>query len=383
MNVLSAIPSATVLALSLTSGVVLAEQQGLPATDPARTEPVARIIGGSPAYQNNIPWQALIYIDVGNDGQDIFQCGGVVIDKHTVLTAAHCLTKGSVTAQPGEVFVWAGITSTDSATAFNALSVTAVNVHPDFNEETFINDIALLRLGKETAAGAQPIRLASVSEQQQADVIFDNTFVPDGQRGQNLLVSGWGLTSTEAGATVSRQLQHVLLAGVPDDYCEQVWGSVVEPTQSAMFVCAMSPDPAVKRDTCQGDSGGPLVWQDPQASADSDLGFRLIGLVSFGTECGEDFPAVYTQVSHYRDWLASTAGEGFNFYPDSVFSFNPFTFNADKLSAAPGTENESNQGSASTLSSAMASRSGGSVTFGGMIALLGVLWWRRSQGRES
>ncbi|MGB7995676.1 MAG: serine protease [Photobacterium halotolerans] len=382
MNTFSVIPLTTVLALSLISGVVMAEQQAPQASASARTEPIARIIGGNPTYQENIPWQALVYIDAGNDGLDVFQCGGVIIDKNTVLTAAHCITEGSVTAQQDEIFVWAGITSTDSVTDFNALPVTAVALHPGFNEETFINDIALLRLSKDIPAGAQPIRLATVSEQQQADTAFDNTFVPDSQRGQNLLVSGWGLTSTEPGATVARQLQHVLLAGVPDDYCEQVWGPVVEPSQSAMFVCAMSPDPALKRDTCQGDSGGPLVWQNPQASADSDLGFRLVGLVSFGTECGADFPAVYTEVSHYRDWIALIAGEGFNFYPDSVFAFNPFTLNAESPAGTPGTGNDSNQDKAiSALSNAMASRSGGSVTAGGMIALLGMLWWRRSQGR--
>ncbi|MEI8596364.1 S1 family serine peptidase [Photobacterium sp. Hal280] len=381
MNTFSVIPLATVLALSLISGVVLAEQQAPQASTSAHSEPIARIIGGNPTYQENIPWQALVYIDVGNDGQDIFQCGGVVIDKKTVLTAAHCLTEGSVTAQQDELFVWAGITSTDSATFLNALPVTAIHVHPGFNEETFINDIAVLRLGTDIPAGAQPIQLATVSEQQQADTAFDNTFVPDSLRGQNLLVSGWGLTSTDPGATSARQLQHVLLAGVPDDYCEQVWGSVVEPSQSTVFVCAMSPDPAVQQDTCQGDSGGPLVWQNPQASADSDLGFRLVGLVSFGAECGADFPAVYTEVSHYRDWIALIAGDGFHFYPDSVFAFNPFTLNGGSTSVAPATDTDSSQGSA--LSSAMASRSGGSVTAANLLILLGMLVWRRRLGYRS
>ncbi|WP_052729843.1 S1 family serine peptidase [Photobacterium halotolerans] len=375
MNAFSVLPFATALVLSLASDIVWAGPQSAS----ARTEPIARIIGGSPVYQENIPWQALIYIDAGNDGQEVFQCGGVIIDTHTVLTAAHCLTEGSVTAQQAEIFVWAGVTSTDSVTALNALPVTAVAVHPGFNEETFIHDIALLRLGTEIPAGAQPIQLATVSEQQQADTAFDNSFVPDTQREPNLLVSGWGLTSTEPGATSPRQLQHVLLAGVPDDYCEQMWGTVVEPSQSAMFVCAISPDPAVKRDTCQGDSGGPLVWQNPQASADNDLGFRLVGLVSFGAECGANFPAVYTEVSHYRDWLAFAAGEGVNFYPDSVFTFNPF-LNTDNLSATPDTD-DSNP--ASTLSSAMARRSGGSVTAANLLFLLGVLFWRRRLSHRS
>src|SRR5690606_20851846 len=109
-----------------TSGAAWAEQQGQQASASARNEPIARIIGGNPTYQEDLPWQALVYIDTGNDGLDVFQCGGVIIDKNTVLTAAHCITEGSVTAQQDEIFVWAGITSTDSVTAFNALPVTTV-----------------------------------------------------------------------------------------------------------------------------------------------------------------------------------------------------------------------------------------------------------------
>jgi secreted trypsin-like serine protease len=47
---------------------------------------------------------------------------------------------------------------------------------------------------------------------------------------------------------------------------------------------------------CKGDSGGPLV-------ADSPEGDIVIGVVSYGIDCFEAGPSVYTKVSAYARWL--------------------------------------------------------------------------------
>lgn len=52
-------------------------------------------------------------------------------------------------------------------------------------------------------------------------------------------------------------------------------------------------------DTCDGDSGNPLMKASTYA-------FIVEGVVSFGRSCGlEDFPAVYTRVSNYDNWIRS------------------------------------------------------------------------------
>lgn len=50
-------------------------------------------------------------------------------------------------------------------------------------------------------------------------------------------------------------------------------------------------------DTCDGDSGNPLMKFTAH-------GWVVHGIVSFGRGCGlDDFPAVYTKVANYDDWI--------------------------------------------------------------------------------
>lgn len=51
------------------------------------------------------------------------------------------------------------------------------------------------------------------------------------------------------------------------------------------------------KDTCNGDSGGPLQ------KVDDDGVSSIVGITSFGADCGGELPAVYTRVSQYLDWI--------------------------------------------------------------------------------
>jgi secreted trypsin-like serine protease len=55
----------------------------------------------------------------------------------------------------------------------------------------------------------------------------------------------------------------------------------------------------------KGDSGGPLV-----CNANEDGERYLFGIVSWGpTTCGEEgFPAIYTDVIGYLDWIIENTG---------------------------------------------------------------------------
>ncbi|XP_037944319.1 acrosin-like, partial [Teleopsis dalmanni] len=60
-----------------------------------------------------------------------------------------------------------------------------------------------------------------------------------------------------------------------------------------------------KRSTCHGDSGGPLVLRRKHSRKRV-----LIGITSFGSifGCNKGFPAAFTKVTSYLDWISDVAG---------------------------------------------------------------------------
>ena len=82
--------------------------------------------------------------------------------------------------------------------------------------------------------------------------------------------------------------------------------SCVETTATAGFeidadMLCVNRGPNGTESVCNGDSGGPLTVA-------SGLTGRhiLVGLTSYGlTDCLTPFPAVFTRVTYYLDWIAA------------------------------------------------------------------------------
>ncbi|ETI44245.1 hypothetical protein F443_11056 [Phytophthora nicotianae P1569] len=64
------------------------------------------------------------------------------------------------------------------------------------------------------------------------------------------------------------------------------------------MVCAGG---VVGKDSCGGDGGGPLIKERGPGDED-DI---VIGLVSWGSDCGVGYPAVYSRVSKAMTWINS------------------------------------------------------------------------------
>ena len=111
--------------------------------------------------------------------------------------------------------------------------------------------------------------------------------------GQNSTVAGWGATQ-EGGATAHILQELHGLEVMSDDHCRGLLGNSAI---SADMVCAGGQE---GKDSCQGDSGGPLVVQE------ADSTFTLMGVVSWGYGCAKpDALGIYSEVSHFTDWLAN------------------------------------------------------------------------------
>ncbi|PIK42347.1 putative low-density lipoprotein receptor-related protein 4, partial [Apostichopus japonicus] len=103
-----------------------------------------RVVGGRDAVRGSAPWIARLYIHgLGVGGH---HCGGSLIDRQWVVTAAHCFDmEDDLRAE--HLFVRLGDHNTlieDDAEI--SVRVEAFYVHENFDSETFNNDIALIKL---------------------------------------------------------------------------------------------------------------------------------------------------------------------------------------------------------------------------------------------
>lgn len=249
-----------------------------------------RIIGGRSAQPGSWPY----VVSVQNDFAGHY-CGGSLIGRDVVLTAAHC---GDVLFD--EAIIGRHELSTNEG---EELEVAYTVPHPDYNVGTNLNnDVMLIFLDEPADQSVELVQLNS------------NDFSPE--VGSPITVAGWGRTETDEAWRFSNQLMTVEVNAISNTECEQSEGFyngayanyVGQITRS--MVCAKGDG----KDTCNGDSGGPLVLQSSDGSADVQ-----VGLVSGGIGCAlPDFPGVYTRISVFYDWIKEEVCERSS-YPPAEF----------------------------------------------------------------
>ncbi|GMU10290.1 serine protease [Corallococcus caeni] len=291
------------------SGVVVAVGLlgcGGPEADQASFETVGHtdqeIVGGIEARPNSIPW----IVSLQQYGSHF--CGGSLVrvgdkeESDIVLTAAHCVHDGlsNVTAIAG-----AHDLNHPTSTQVSARVTRAVH-HPQYNPDTTLNDIAVLKLDKPIKFDTSVARACGQSSGMRPNLAPQlaggNTRVPvclpaSGERvAENTVatVAGWGLTR-EGGQDTSSILLQV---GVPvlrhQDVASSYRSQGIVIDESAMLGAGYLQG---GKDACQGDSGGPLVVKGAQ-------GYVLQGIVSFGVGCARaGLPGIYTRVSNYIPWI--------------------------------------------------------------------------------
>ncbi|XP_071452287.1 serine protease 33 [Hetaerina americana] len=243
-----------------------------------------RIVGGSEARFGEFPWQAHIRI-AG------YQCGGVLVGRAHVATAAHCVHR----ARLRDITVFLGEYDTQNTGMYSeplpgeARRVVKKVIHPEFQyrvTQPDRYDLALLRLSRPVSFRANiiPICLPTAGQ----DALF---------RGRLGVVAGWGKTDTSYGKTGTNILHKATVPILKDDECLRWHRSknIRLQLHSEMF-CAGHRDG--HSDACLGDSGGPLVVL---------IGGRwtLAGITSAGFGCAVDHqPGIYHKVAVTANWIA-------------------------------------------------------------------------------
>ncbi|XP_072946370.1 phenoloxidase-activating enzyme-like [Epargyreus clarus] len=241
-----------------------------------------RIVGGKATEIDEFPWLVLLEYEP-ND----FRCGGSLISKKHVLTAAHCLrntipqqvrlSEYNITSFPTD-YVESNGGGNDSITV-TIVPVARAIMHPNYKplQSLFINDIALITMSKsvEFTDFIRPICLPTKDYRSEFTAVT------------NFVVAGWGSDNEQQITDVKRS---VSLPYVPKEECESA-------LMGDSRICAGG---EAGKDSCTGDSGGPLMFEDGKASH-----FVVVGVVSSGYRfCGtEGRPGYYTNVYEYVDWI--------------------------------------------------------------------------------
>jgi len=256
---------------------------------------ITNIVGGEEAITHGWPWQVIIYRDnsaenglkKGSGAELVQHCGGSIISKDYILTAAHCifiletgqrLTKEELVFSVGRHDLHA--TEPGSQT----FKAQWIKVHGGYKWPDLKDDIAIVKVKNGPIVMSKSVR--SVCIPNEAPKV-----------GQVCCVTGWGLTEDD---TSSQFLKQVSVPITSEEYCAEKYMVKYQMKVTNNQICAGGKD---KKDSCGGDSGGPLVCRKGNI-------WYLAGIVSYGPEeCGLDgFPGVYTRVAQYRDWIKEKSG---------------------------------------------------------------------------
>ncbi|XP_054988707.1 granzyme B-like [Sorex araneus] len=231
-----------------------------------RTE-AGEIIGGHEAKPHSRPYMAnLQYFK--EKSYKLTRCGGFLIRKDVVMTAAHChgsmmnVTLGAHNIRQKEE-------------SQQVIPVRRAIPHPNYNKEHRCNDIMLLKLesNAKMTKEVKPLTLPGPR----------NKLRP----GQVCSAAGWGRMDPRGKRAV--KLQEVELEVQADEKCESKFRDPYNPDTQ---LCVG--DPKEKKATFKGDSGGPLVCKNVAQ-----------GIVSYGKKDGSS-PRVFTKISSFMPWIKST-----------------------------------------------------------------------------
>jgi len=226
-----------------------------------------RIVGGYEIDIASVPYQVSLQ-------RGSHFCGGSIISKDWILTAAHCTDNQA----PANIKVRVG--SSMHVSNGSLVSIKRIVQHKKFSYSNIDYDYSLLELNESLILDE---RRQQIDLPRPFEIIKDKT---------TCLVTGWGNTQNS-----SESRLHLRGADVPifnQVECSKAYkryGGV-----TSRMICAGFDEGG--KDACQGDSGGPLVCNN-----------KLVGIVSWGYGCAQPkYPGVYSRVSYVRQWIKQVTG---------------------------------------------------------------------------
>ncbi|KAL3268447.1 hypothetical protein HHI36_007558 [Cryptolaemus montrouzieri] len=241
-----------------------------------------RIVGGSTASLKQFPWQVGIHLH--KRPVNAF-CGGALISRIWVLTAAHCLPNLiSATVIVGAIKVNHYLERHDSSNIEAGMRYRVINFisHEAFKKGSLVYDAALMKLERPVVFNAyvRPVRLDD------RNIVRPNIHIS---------IAGWGKTGTEE--TQSAVLKYIDMSIVTSGECQRFYKSRID---NRTTFCAIGSN---GDNICVGDSGGPAITYRAGTAIH-------VGLLSFlhNSGCDLNKPVGFSRTAYFRDWISDISG---------------------------------------------------------------------------
>ncbi|XP_036366151.1 kallikrein 1-related peptidase b3-like isoform X2 [Octopus sinensis] len=267
--------------------------QGATAKKKVETSPV--IVDGKLSEEGRWPWMVSI---TAKHKRKAFNCGGMLITKYWVLTAAHCLyvnEKNNKLFSINNLKLVIGSVDIENYGPDTHVSEVSKYIHhpgfvmADLHKKN--NDIALLKMSNPVPSkDFQPITIGPPN-------------IP--KIGDMCMAMGWGCAKYGTKQPTQNELYEVILPILSLSKCSKTFKELCSGNTSTK-ICAgyFERD----RGICPGDSGGPLICRFKQK-------WVLSGITSFTLS---HLPAIFTKVTSYEKWINETISNDFKENSDQL-----------------------------------------------------------------
>jgi len=222
------------------------------------------LIGGIVSHE---PWISRLLLNGAH------HCSSFFLTQQLLLTAAHCFSTSTNTTQFSVVFQ-----TRSPAQPIPAIAVDSIQVHPNFNPVSLINDLAIIRV--------------------RGGILFDHGILFDSTGAYTHVGNPTQITSFTRYASGYTQATIYNQSVISTQSCSQYFGASGMSISAAHVFCVNDDVTARERTgTCRGDSGSPVYFIN---------GVRrvVVGLVSFGLPvCGNGDPTVVAGFAQGWDWI--------------------------------------------------------------------------------
>ncbi|XP_073948009.1 proclotting enzyme-like isoform X3 [Choristoneura fumiferana] len=264
-----------------------------------RNNPNPLVVNGRPTLEGQWPWQIALYHTQTVDNKYI--CGGTLVSRRHVITAAHCVTRkgSSRIVNPNTLTVFLGKHNLrTSVEGVQIKLVSDIRVHPSYNASSYSRDVSVLKL-REQVRYTDFVRPACLWPDNEIDL--SNVI---GKKGS---VVGWGFDDK---GLATEELTLVEMPVVDQETCIRSYSEFFARFTSEYTYCAGYKDGTIDERTgtrksssvCNGDSGGGMVFLMRNS-------WFLRGLVSLSVarqneyRCDPTHYVVFTDLAKFLPWI--------------------------------------------------------------------------------